>query len=145
VNYSQKQGKEPEMCIVIGYNRNLQATNIAKRNHRPGEQKRPQKPLCGKQNLDTRLARKQYEDQSDTMFKDSNFHYQISERTQAVGCGGIGAMHKLLCKLKLDKAINRNIVLLKCHVPYWESDHVLNIAYHVLTGEQPPGRHRAVA
>jgi hypothetical protein len=43
-------------------------------------------------------------------------------------------MHKLVCKLKLDKAINKNIALLKIHVPYWESDHVLNIAYNVLTG-----------
>jgi hypothetical protein len=90
--------------------------------------------LRDKQNLDTRLARKQYEDQPDAMFKDANIHYQIAERTRAIGCGGIGAMHKLVCKLKLDKAINRNIVLLKCHVPYWESDHVLNIAYNVLTG-----------
>jgi hypothetical protein len=43
-------------------------------------------------------------------------------------------MHKLVCKLRLDRAINKNIVLLQRHVPYWESDHVLNIAYNVLTG-----------
>lgn len=90
--------------------------------------------LRDKQNLDSRLARKQYEDQPDPMFKDSNIHYQIAERTRAIGFGGIGAMHKLVCKLKLDKAINKNLVLLKTHVPYWESDHVLNIAYNVLTG-----------
>jgi hypothetical protein len=90
--------------------------------------------LRDKQNLDTRLARKQYEDRPNAMFKDSNIHYQIAERTRAIGCGGIGAMHKLVCKLKLDKAINKNIALLKIHVPYWESDHVLNIAYNVLTG-----------
>jgi hypothetical protein len=51
-----------------------------------------------------------------------------------IGFGGIGAVHKLVCKIGLDKAINKNIVLLKVHVPYWESDHVLNIAYNVLTG-----------
>jgi hypothetical protein len=90
--------------------------------------------LRDKQNLDTRLARRQFEDQPKSMFKDSNLHYQISERTRAIGFGGIGAMHKLVCKLRLDRAINKNIVLLKCHVPYWESDHVLNIAYNVLTG-----------
>ncbi len=90
--------------------------------------------LRDKQNLDARLARKQFEDQPDAMFKDSNIHYQIADRTRAIGFGGIGAMHKLVCKLGLDKAINENIVLLKYHVPYWESDHVLNIAYNVLTG-----------
>ncbi len=90
--------------------------------------------LRDKQNLDARLVRKQFEDQPDAMFKDSNLQYQIADRTRAIGFGGIGAMHKLVCKLGLDKAINKNIVLLKYHVPYWESDHVLNIAYNVLTG-----------
>jgi hypothetical protein len=90
--------------------------------------------LRDKQNLETRLVRKQYPDQADPMFKDSNIHFEISERTRAISCGGIGALHKLVCKLGLDAAINRNIVLLKTHVPYWESDHVLNIAYNVLTG-----------
>jgi hypothetical protein len=90
--------------------------------------------LRDKQNLEARLVRRQYEDQSDSMFKDSNIHYQIADRTRAIGFGGIGAMHKLVCKLKLDKAINKNLILLKVHVPYWESDHVLNIAYNVLTG-----------
>ena len=90
--------------------------------------------LRDKQNLETRLVRKQYEDQSRSMFKDSNIHYEIAERTRAIGCGGIGALHKLVCRLKLDKAINNNVVLLERHVPYWESDHVLNIAYNVLTG-----------
>jgi Transposase DDE domain group 1 len=90
--------------------------------------------LRDKQNLDTRLAKKQFEDQPESMFKDPNLHYQIAERTRAIGFGGIGAMHKLVCKLRLDRAINKNIVLLKYHVPYWESDHVLNIAYNVLTG-----------
>ena len=90
--------------------------------------------LRDKQNLETRLERKQYRDQADPMFKDSNIHFEISDRTRAIGCGGIGALHKLVCKLGLDAAINRNVVLLKTHVPYWESDHVLTIGYNVLTG-----------
>jgi hypothetical protein len=90
--------------------------------------------LRDKQNLDTRLERKQYRDQPHSMFKDSNIRYEIAERTRAIGSGGIGAIHKLVCKLKLDREINRNLVLLQRHVPYWESDHVLNIAYNVLNG-----------
>ena len=90
--------------------------------------------LRDKGNLETRLERRQYPDQADPMFKDSNIHFEISERTRAIGCGGIGAFHKLVCKLGLDAAINQNVLLLKTHVPYWESDHVLNIAYNVLTG-----------
>ena len=90
--------------------------------------------LRDKQNLESRLERKQFEDQAIPMFKDSNMRYEIAERTRAIGFGGIGAMHKLVCRLGLDKAINENVILLKCHLPYWESDHVLNIAYNVLSG-----------
>ena len=48
--------------------------------------------LRDKQNLDTRLVRKQYEDQPKSMFKDSNIHYEIAERIRAIGFGGIGAI-----------------------------------------------------
>jgi hypothetical protein len=99
---------------------------VNKRNHKTY--------LRDKQNLRVRLARKPYEDQPDSMFRDANIHYQIAERTRAIGFGGIGAMHKLVCKLGLDRAINKNVRLLRRHVPYWESDHVLNLAYNVLTG-----------
>jgi len=122
------------MCIAIGYNRNVDITNTTKRSTSQVNKKDHKTYLRDKQNLETRLVRKQYEDQPESMFKDSNIHYQIAERTRAIGFGGIGALHKLVCKLGLDKAINKNIVLLQRHVPYWESDHVLNIAYNVLTG-----------
>jgi len=51
-----------------------------------------------------------------------------------MGCGGIGAIHKLVTGLGLDKEINERLKLLKFHIPYHESDHVLNIAYNVLVG-----------
>src|SRR5512136_2094984 len=122
------------MCIVIGYKRNLQITNTTKRSTFQVNKRNHKIYLSDKQNLEARLERKQYPDQADPMFKDLNIHYEISERTRAIGCGGIGALHKLVCSLGLDAAINQNVVLLKTHVPYWESDHVLNIAYNVLTG-----------
>lgn len=90
--------------------------------------------LRDKKNLERRLERKQYEDQPRAMFKDANIVYEMAERTRAIGYGGIGAIHKLVCRLKLDRAINDGIELLKVHVPYHESDHVLNIAYNVLSG-----------
>jgi hypothetical protein len=37
-------------------------------------------------------------------------------------------------KLGLVEAINERLRLLKMHLPYHESDHVLNLAYNVLTG-----------
>jgi len=51
-----------------------------------------------------------------------------------MGCGGVGAIHKLLTGVGLDEEINTRLNLLKTHVPYHESDHVLNVAYNVLVG-----------
>jgi Transposase DDE domain group 1 len=122
------------MCIAIGYNRNVEITTTTKRSTFQVNKRNHKIILRDKQNLDARLIRKQYEDQPDFMFKDPNIQYQIADKTRAIGFGGIGAMHKLVCKLGLDREINKNIFLLQRHVPYWESDHVLNIAYNVLTG-----------
>jgi hypothetical protein len=122
------------MCIAIGYDRNLLITSTTERSTFQVNKRDHKIYLRDKQNLDARLERKQYADQPNSMFKDSNIRYEIAERTRAIGSGGIGAMHKLTCKLKLDREINKNIVLLERHVPYWESDHVLNIAYNVLNG-----------
>jgi Transposase DDE domain group 1 len=68
------------------------------------------------------------------MFKGSNLHYEMAERVQAVNCGGIGAMHLMVQRLGLVEDIDLHLSLLKVHLPYHESDHVLNIAYNILAG-----------
>jgi len=68
------------------------------------------------------------------MFKGSNIHYEMAERVQAVNCGGIGAMHLMVQRLGLVEDIDLHLNLLKVHLPYHESDHVLNIAYNILAG-----------
>jgi hypothetical protein len=59
----------------------------------------------------------------------SNIHYEIADRSRATAAGGIGGMHLLVRKLGLDEALDRGLGLLKIHLPYHDSDHVLNIAY----------------
>jgi hypothetical protein len=68
------------------------------------------------------------------MMTASNIHYQIADRTRAIAAGGIGAIHLLAQKLGLVHDIDENLHLLKRHLPYFESDHVLNIAYNLLAG-----------
>jgi len=68
------------------------------------------------------------------MMTAANIHYEIAERTRATAAGGIGAMHLLARKLELDQAIDRSLRLLRIHLPYHESDHVLNMAYNLLAG-----------
>jgi len=64
----------------------------------------------------------------------ANIQYEVADRTHAVGCGGIGAVHLLAQRTGLVDAIDRDLHLLKIHNPYYESDHVLNIAYNILVG-----------
>jgi hypothetical protein len=66
------------------------------------------------------------------MMSASNIHFEMSERSQAVNYGGIGAMHLMGQKLGLAEEINTRVQLLKRHLPYHESDHVLNLAYNAL-------------
>jgi len=62
----------------------------------------------------------------------SNIHYEMAEKSRAVNCGGIGAIHLMVNKLGLCEEIDSRLHLLKKHLPYHESDHVLNLAYNAL-------------
>lgn len=88
----------------------------------------------GKRNLERRLARRGPELDGKAVLRGGNCRYEMAGRTRALACGGIGAMHALVRKLGLDRAIDRRVRLLKIHNPYFESDHVLNIAFNVLSG-----------
>jgi hypothetical protein len=68
------------------------------------------------------------------VIKAKKIHYELSDRIEAINCGGIGAMHMLAQKTGLIKAIDDEIQLLKQHRPYHESDHIMNICYNILSG-----------
>jgi hypothetical protein len=63
-----------------------------------------------------------------------NIRYEVADRAKAVACGGLGAMHLLARHVGLPQAIDRDLRLLKRHLPYHESDHVLGLAYNILAG-----------
>ena len=87
-----------------------------------------------KENLTKRLERKQWSQQALPLLRRKNIQYEMAEKVRAIECGGIGAFHLLACNSGLVKAINERVHLLKRHLPYHESDHVLNIAYNTLVG-----------
>ena len=66
------------------------------------------------------------------MFTASNIHYEASGRVRGITHGGIGAIHTLAQQLGLVEALDRRLQLLVIHLPYHESDHVLNIADNAL-------------
>ncbi len=87
-----------------------------------------------KRRIQRRLRKKQWAEQSRRLFRDRNIHYEIGDKTQGLHCGGIGAAHLLVQQLGQADAIDRDLHLLKRHVPYFESDHVLNLTYNLLAG-----------
>lgn len=59
---------------------------------------------------------------------------EVMEERNATGQGGIGVIHKMNQVTGLIDEINRDIDIFKVHKPYFESDHVMNIAYNLLSG-----------
>ena len=62
----------------------------------------------------------------------TNIHFEMAERSRVLNYGGIGAMHLMGQELGLVEEIDTRVQLLKRHLPYHESDHVLNLAYNSL-------------
>ncbi len=87
-----------------------------------------------KRKIEHRLRPIDWEDQEHPILSATNIHYEVAEKTRGIDVGGIGAIHRLVQHVGLPKAINDKLKVLKRHVPYWESDHVLNHAYNVMCG-----------
>ena len=72
--------------------------------------------------------------QAQPMFTAAPVHLEIGAHPEAMSYGGIGVVHRLVTKLGLPEQIDERLQLLKVHLPYHESDHVLNLAYNALCG-----------
>jgi hypothetical protein len=89
---------------------------------------------AGKRKIRLRLDRPVTEPSPKPILTACNIHYDVAAKTRAIPCGGIGAIQLLVQKLGLAEAIDERLHLLKYHLPYHESDHVLNFAYNALCG-----------
>ena len=87
-----------------------------------------------KRRIERRLLPRIWPEQPRPMFAASNIHYEIAERSRGVNAGGIGAIHFLARSVGLVGMLDQTLHLLKRHLPYHESDHVLNIAYNIMAG-----------
>lgn len=87
-----------------------------------------------KRKINKRLKRKQWENQPKPMFAASNIHYEMNGRHKGIASGGIGAIHLMNKKSGFVDEIDNVLHLLKRHLPYHESDHVLNLSYNILAG-----------
>ncbi len=85
-----------------------------------------------KRHIQWRLDKSRLGDCSQPVLRARNIQYDISKRVRGLAFGGIGAFHLLARQIGLIDAIDNGLHLLKLHLPYHESDHVLNIAYNAL-------------
>src|SRR4051794_3463394 len=87
-----------------------------------------------KRRLQHRLRRRQWQEHKQRLFQDQNIHYDYAEKTRAGRFGGLGVCRLLLQRLGLADALDDNLHLLKRHLPYHESDHILHLSYNILAG-----------
>ncbi|MGZ6589713.1 MAG: IS1380 family transposase [Solirubrobacteraceae bacterium] len=84
--------------------------------------------------IERRLQRAVVPNMTGPVLGRANIAYELSARTKGTAHGGIGAIAKLIDACGLAGEIDASLQLLKLHKPYYESDHVLNIAYNALCG-----------
>jgi len=89
---------------------------------------------AAKRRIERRLKPRAWRAQSQPMFKGSNIHYEMAQKTGAIASGGIGLAHLLARQIGLIDALDDQVHVLKRHLPYHESDHVLNFALNILAG-----------
>lgn len=63
-----------------------------------------------------------------------NIHLEVSQRVEAINCGGLAVVSELVARVELAAAIDERVQLLKRHLPYHESDHVLSMVFNLMTG-----------
>ena len=93
-----------------------------------------QKLANSKRRIRRRLDKTDLRGCSQPMMTAHNIQYEIAGRSRGISVEGIGAMHALARRLSLPDAIDQRLELLKIHLPYHESDHVLALAYLPLCG-----------
>ena len=84
--------------------------------------------------IERRLDKTKFPSKPGPVLAGGNLHYEFSERMQGVGLGGAALMHQLAHDIGLVKAIDSRLGILKIHLPYCDSDHVLNLALNTVCG-----------
>ena len=60
--------------------------------------------------------------------------FEVSDRIRGTAAGGVRLAHELANAVRLPQEIDSHVDLLRFHLPYHESDHVLAMAFNLLAG-----------
>lgn len=86
-----------------------------------------------RQRIEWRLDKNRFPANLDRpMFRASKIQFEMADRTVATPYGGIALVHQFAKSIGLPEAIDGKLKLFKIRLPYYESDHVLNIALNAM-------------
>ena len=84
--------------------------------------------------IDERLDPRWHPLRAEPVLSPATIHYELPARQHGIAYGGLGIIQQLVKHVGLAQAIDDRLILLKRHLPYHESDHVLSLVYSVLCG-----------
>lgn len=84
--------------------------------------------------IEARLDPSWHPERETPVLEGGNVHYEVSGRIEAIGCGGLGMLQGVVDAVGLGQEIDERLHVLRRHLPYHESDHVLALTYNVLSG-----------
>jgi hypothetical protein len=90
--------------------------------------------INSKHRIQNRLRKRRWKEQRARLFPDRNIHYDVAHKVRGGRFGGLGACLLLVKRLDLADALDARLHLLQRHLPYHDSDHVLNLTYNILAG-----------
>ncbi len=68
------------------------------------------------------------------VLRDERAQFEVSDRVRGTSAGGVRLAHELATAIDLPREIDSRLHLLKLHLPYHESDHILSMAFNLLAG-----------
>lgn len=109
-------------------------TKKRKKNQRRQQKNQQKKRERRQRKLKQRLQHNAFKAPKRPLLAPLPIDYQLAERTRVLAHGGLGVFHLMATRLKLPETINQHVKVLKRHLPYFESDHILSLCYNYLTG-----------
>lgn len=87
-----------------------------------------------KDRIDARLDPKRQWTTTRPVISGGGARYEVSGRVTVLAPGGIALIDEMARSIGLAESIDAHVHVFKRHFPYHESDHVLNLAYNILSG-----------
>jgi hypothetical protein len=84
--------------------------------------------------IEERLDPRWQPERAEPVLEGGNIAYEVAGRTEAISGGGLGMLQAVVEASGLREQIDGSLHLLRRHLPYHESDHVLALVYNLLTG-----------